>query len=616
LSAKEKEKKSKEKKKKIKGKRSDVASELPQVENKKVAETLNLLDSIDEERWEESKKEKEKFEEILKKEQQTHSETIQKEKMEKAKDKLSWSEFKKELDVLKVRKQELYVKENYEEAIKVSKQIIELSKKADMKITIQQEERSLALMLDAVEKSTQKSIILDKIEGLKNIKQGFYVKGEYEDAIRIAKKIIELAKKINMTQIESEQVNSINLMKEKVEKKSSKMDIVGTLEGLEAVKLGYFINEDFRNAIKVSKKILEMAKKSNFKEVVLEQEKFIDFISSKIEEKTSKIEIIEKIEGLKNIKQAHVVKAEFEKAINVSQKIKKFATIANIPSLVQEEEKSIKEMQQKIDNKEKFSKIQEECQKLDEMFDMFVEDGEIIEAHELIEEFKKKYSNIVYFFFTSIPGVEELIEKDRKTWLRYKVKKDYIETEKEEYIDKIVEEEKPKPKLDKIQSIKAGIAPKQELNRLKLDRAQLEEEKSRLRLKTLKFEKDEEKFEIEKKKIELEKVELEEKESRLNLGKLKFQKEKEKHDKEKLEIEKKLEAEMALLKEELMKFEEEKEKFYRMKEDMMERDNKVKLEIASLNEERAALKLEKVKIERLKTKFELQKKEINEEKPK
>ena len=596
--------------KKSKEKTKDVNEEIPKSTNQNVKDMLSLMESIDEERWEQGEKEKEKYEEILEKTEKVQKETLKEEKREQEKTKLSWADYKKKIDNLKAQKQEFFTNENYSEAIEVSKQIIDLATKAGMKITIQQEEKSIVLMQDAIEKSSQKSIILEKIKGLKNVKHGFYVKGDYGEAIKITKKIIELARKINMTQIVNEQENFIDVIDNKAEETPSKDNIVERLEGLEAVKLGHYINEDFKSAIKVAQKILDMAEKSELEEVVIEQKKFIDFMQSKFEKEPSKIEIVEKIEGLKNIKQGHVVKGEFEKAIKICHKIINFAETAKIHSIVEEEENSINEMQQKIDKEENYSKIQEECKKLDEIFDMFVEDGEIVEAHKLIEDFKKKYSNIVYFFFTSIPGVEELIEKDRKVWLRHKVKQDYIdvEIEKEDIIDvdartqiaQKIEKSIVKERETIIEEEPASISVEKNIE---LEKARLEEEKARLRLGTLKLEKEKERFEIENKRLDLEKAELEEKAAKLELGRLKLEKEMDQFEKNKLELE-----------EQKVKLSEEREAIERSKEETREEEAKLELERASLKEERASLKLEKAKIERQKTKLELQKKELDEKK--
>lgn len=586
----------------------------PEIEEKK-SETHILLDSLDEERVEGYKQTSEKLEGIIKKKEKKEKDKT-KEKtdviVEGEEKELTVGEIKRMMDLLNARKQECYDTEMYEEAIAIANDVINLAKKAKMNIRIEQEKTSISKMRDLIEDRANEKIIIEKIEGLKAIKHNFYIKEDYEEAINTSYKIINYANKLDMKSLVKKEGKSIEAMNKKLAKAPLKTDPAKQIEGLKAVKHDHLVKFNFTQAIKVTEKIIDLATRGGLKSVVKEEKKDLEEIKKKVRKEPSKMEIIEQIEGLKGVKQGHAVKGDYDNAIKVSHKIIDYAKIANLTSIIQEEEKSIKDMEEKLEREAYFSTIKEEYKKIDESFDEHVDEEEIVKAHDLIEDFKKKYSDLS--FFKSIPGVKDLIEKDRKVWLRYKVKQDYIkgEKEKEQLPTKVVKpkpsKEKPKPKKEEkikeavVEEVKKEVPaiPEKEIQRFELENAKLEEEKARLRLERLRFEKERERFEIENKKVELDKVELEENLSRLKLGKVRLKK-----DKEKFEL-KKQEFELAnkILEEENSKLEESQLEFERDDKALGMEISEFQKEKERFEEARAKLEEEKAAMEEERTKFE------------
>lgn len=638
------------KEKQVKNEPKDSNNETKPEVKKKKSKTLSALDLLDDVRVEGHRKTSEKLKGLIKeKEKEEKEKKKPKDEDIREEKELSVVEIKNMMTLLKARKEECFNTGMYEEAIAIANDIIDLAKKAKMNIRIEQEKTSISKMRDLIENRASEKMLLEKIEGLKAIKHNFYVKEDYQEAINTSYKIINYAKKLDMKSLVKKEGKSIEAMNKKLAKAPLKTDPKKQIEGLKAVKQDHLVKFNFTQAIKVTEKIIQLATRGGLKSIVKEEKKALEEIKKKIKQEPSKMELIEQIEGLKGVKQGHAVKGDYKSAIKVSQKIIEFAKIANLESIIQEEENAIEEMQEKLERESYITTIKKECRENDDAYDKYIDDEEIVKAHELIEDFKNKY--IELSFFNSIPGVKDLFEKDKKVWLRYKVKQDYIKAGKEkekpkEKIEKSIPKvEKPKPKVDKAKVDKGKpeqkkkeelkeekvkfvqqevpVIPERELKRFELENAKLEEEKARLRLERLRFEKQKEKFEIENKKVELDKVELEENISRLKLGKVRLKKDKERFEleKEELELAKKLleeenikleesqsdfEKDDKALEREITEFHKEKEKFEKTKVKLEEKgvfipdidETELELEKAAIEEEKAEIKLERAKLKK------------------
>ena len=143
-----------------------------------------------------------------------------------------------------------------------------------MKIRIEQEIASIAKMQALIDERANKKTLNEKIEGLKIIKYDFNVKGEYEEAIKTSKKIIEYAIQLDLKSVIKKEEKSIEMMKKRLAKAPLKTDPTKQIEGLRAVKQDYIVKFNFTQAIKITQKII-----NNYAKVLLRKNGMLYMIS-------------------------------------------------------------------------------------------------------------------------------------------------------------------------------------------------------------------------------------------------------------------------------------------------------------------------------------------------
>ena len=342
--------------------------------------------------------------------------------------------------------------------------------------------------------------------------------------------------------------------------------------------------------------------------------------SSKIDQSLMQFEVIEKLQELKGVKQDHIFKKEYAQALTVANEIIKIASTAKISSYVEEEENSIDAIQKKLEKQKNYTKIEKKAKKVDILIEKLVLEEKMEEAHELVEAFKNKYEELSYF--ESIPGVLQLLDKEHKAWVKFKLGKSKLtmsgEIEPKPTINKSlkIQIKEAESAADKTGSIFAlldkAIQKKEkkerksiahELKELELEKAKLEEERSKIKVEQLKFEKEKANIAIQEKKSELDKIEMEQEALKIKIEREKLRKEQERLEKEKkkttskekyidlekVEMEekaKRLQAEMERIKRVKLKFEEEKISIAKKLE---KEKQKIKNEKNTLVEERELL---------------------------
>ncbi|TFG09232.1 MAG: hypothetical protein EU539_00240 [Promethearchaeota archaeon] len=139
-----------------------------------------------------------------------------------------------------------------------------------------------------------------------------------------------------------------------------------------------------------------------------------------ISSKLNKIDALVEIDKLKNLAINYKVNADFEKAINTADKIMRLAVKFDMPSLIKEQEKFMNTMAEKVQKDYFISKIHDVSEVITDQYTKLIKSNRIMQAHALIEGFKKEYDEFSYF--SSIPAVQELIDIDKKNWIKYQVK--------------------------------------------------------------------------------------------------------------------------------------------------------------------------------------------------
>ncbi|MFX0073149.1 MAG: hypothetical protein ACFFAO_18885 [Candidatus Hermodarchaeota archaeon] len=146
-----------------------------------------------------------------------------------------------------------------------------------------------------------------------------------------------------------------------------------------------------------------------------------------ISSKLDKLDSLVELDNLRNLAINHKANGNYEEAINISDKVIRLAIKCNIPSIIEEQEKFMNSMAEKVQEDYFISKIKEVSEVIRDQYINLINENRIMQAHALIESFKKDFSEISYF--ESIPAVQELIAVDKRNWVKYQsnVNEDYQE---------------------------------------------------------------------------------------------------------------------------------------------------------------------------------------------
>jgi len=134
-----------------------------------------------------------------------------------------------------------------------------------------------------------------------------------------------------------------------------------------------------------------------------------------VEEK--KLEVLSQIDTLRFLAQKNRNEANFEEAIYNAEQIIRLAILNDMPSYLKEQEEFINTMAKKVQKDYFITEIDKVCSSLNDMYDKLIDTSQITQAHEIIESFKNRYSDVA--FFNTIQSVRELILKDQKIWVNF-----------------------------------------------------------------------------------------------------------------------------------------------------------------------------------------------------
>jgi len=133
--------------------------------------------------------------------------------------------------------------------------------------------------------------------------------------------------------------------------------------------------------------------------------------------KDYKMRLLSKVDRLKFNAQKSLMEGNLDDAIYNAEQIIRLAILADMPSYIKEQEEFINSIAKEVQNEYLISEIEKTSKSLNEMYDKLVDSNQTSQAHEIVESFKNRYQDML--FFDTIPSVKELIAKDKKIWIEH-----------------------------------------------------------------------------------------------------------------------------------------------------------------------------------------------------
>ncbi|MFX0006541.1 MAG: hypothetical protein ACFFA7_16310 [Promethearchaeota archaeon] len=148
-----------------------------------------------------------------------------------------------------------------------------------------------------------------------------------------------------------------------------------------------------------------------FNNLNMEKEELYEIIN--YQEKTI-LPILEKVEGLKENSEKLMQSEQYKDAIELLKKIIKLAKKIEDDALIAEQTRLISQLTEKYENKEIVNEIDVETKEIEKEYNYLVNNNNLLEAHNLIQNFKKKYEG--KYNLSLIPHTKELILKEKRIW--------------------------------------------------------------------------------------------------------------------------------------------------------------------------------------------------------
>ncbi|MBD3197601.1 MAG: hypothetical protein GF317_21280 [Candidatus Lokiarchaeota archaeon] len=133
----------------------------------------------------------------------------------------------------------------------------------------------------------------------------------------------------------------------------------------------------------------------------------------------SKIEIISKIREFQAQAQNYKSNEDFDQAIIISDKIMRYAVQYNLPHIISEQKEFINDIAKKVEKEYFIPKIKKYTEWIQIQYKKLIKSNSVYQAHELVSSFKETFKNVS--FFNSIKEVREIIEKDKRDWLKFEI---------------------------------------------------------------------------------------------------------------------------------------------------------------------------------------------------
>lgn len=126
------------------------------------------------------------------------------------------------------------------------------------------------------------------------------------------------------------------------------------------------------------------------------------------------IPILDKVDDLKEKSDKLIKSEQYKNAINLLKDIIELAKKIQDDALVIEQKRLISELTEKFENKKIVSEIEEETTIVEKEYIDLLKSKKILDAHNLVETFIKKYETI--YDLSLVPSAKELILKEKKKW--------------------------------------------------------------------------------------------------------------------------------------------------------------------------------------------------------
>jgi len=130
-----------------------------------------------------------------------------------------------------------------------------------------------------------------------------------------------------------------------------------------------------------------------------------------------KLTIISQIDDLKIKAANHFRLGQADLAVDVAEKIIELASKANLESIIEEQKKFIAKIEGTVFVKSKIPEMISLCNDFKEKCDQLLKEKKVIEAHELVEEFKRRYER--YYNLNTIPSARTAIAKEEEVWKEF-----------------------------------------------------------------------------------------------------------------------------------------------------------------------------------------------------
>ena len=107
-----------------------------------------------------------------------------------------------------------------------------------------------------------------------------------------------------------------------------------------------------------------------------------------------------------------LMKSDYDKAINYSEKVIRLAVKSNLDHHIKEQQQFLTQIAMKVQENFFVSEIKEAVSKIEKIYDALIEAKQFSQAHEILETFKRHYEDKIDL--DSIPLIKELTMKDMR----------------------------------------------------------------------------------------------------------------------------------------------------------------------------------------------------------
>jgi len=128
--------------------------------------------------------------------------------------------------------------------------------------------------------------------------------------------------------------------------------------------------------------------------------------------KNPRIETLSEIVELIDLANDSLMKSDYDKAINYSEKVIRLAVKSNLDHHIKEQQQFLTQIAMKVQEKFFVSEIKEAISKIEKIYDALIEAKQFSQAHEILVTFKRHYEDKIDL--DSIPLIKELIMKDMR----------------------------------------------------------------------------------------------------------------------------------------------------------------------------------------------------------